>query len=68
MIAEGIEDRTQLSTLRALGCPLGQGFLFAKPLPLADAQRLMQESADDPTPARASDPEPRRGRLLSGSA
>jgi diguanylate cyclase (GGDEF)-like protein/PAS domain S-box-containing protein len=45
VIAEGIEDRTQLSTLRALGCPLGQGFLFAKPLPLADAQRLMQVTA-----------------------
>jgi diguanylate cyclase (GGDEF)-like protein/PAS domain S-box-containing protein len=51
VIAEGIEDRTQLNTLRELGCPLGQGFLFAKPLPLADAQRLIQTAANDTAPA-----------------
>jgi predicted signal transduction protein with EAL and GGDEF domain len=31
-VAEGIETRTQLRRLRELGCPLGQGYLFAKPL------------------------------------
>jgi EAL domain-containing protein (putative c-di-GMP-specific phosphodiesterase class I) len=51
VIAEGIENQTQLNTLRELGCPLGQGFLFAKPLPVADAQRLMQTSANDTGPA-----------------
>ena len=44
VIAEGIENQLQLDTLRELGCPLGQGFLFAKPLPLADAQRLLCRS------------------------
>jgi len=44
VVAEGIEEHTQLKALRELGCPLGQGFLFAKPMPAADADRhLAQE-------------------------
>src|SRR6266536_1012532 len=31
-IAEGIEAPDQLQSLRESGCPLGQGYLFAKPL------------------------------------
>jgi len=31
MVAEGIEEPGQLDRLRALGCELGQGFLFARP-------------------------------------
>jgi diguanylate cyclase (GGDEF)-like protein/PAS domain S-box-containing protein len=30
--AEGIEGHGQLASLRAMGCELGQGFLFAKPM------------------------------------
>jgi EAL domain-containing protein (putative c-di-GMP-specific phosphodiesterase class I) len=30
-VAEGIETDEQWSTLRDLGCDLGQGFLFARP-------------------------------------
>jgi EAL domain-containing protein (putative c-di-GMP-specific phosphodiesterase class I)/anti-sigma regulatory factor (Ser/Thr protein kinase) len=33
VVAEGIEDRETLVALQELGCDLGQGFLFAKPLP-----------------------------------
>ena len=33
IVAEGIEEPTQLDRLRALGCELGQGFLFARPMP-----------------------------------
>jgi diguanylate cyclase (GGDEF)-like protein len=31
LIAEGIEEPEQLDLLRRLGCPLGQGFLLARP-------------------------------------
>jgi diguanylate cyclase (GGDEF)-like protein len=33
IIAEGIEEEAQLAQLRELGCELGQGFLFAHPMP-----------------------------------
>jgi EAL domain-containing protein (putative c-di-GMP-specific phosphodiesterase class I) len=32
-VAEGVERPEQLASLRALACDLGQGYLFAKPLP-----------------------------------
>jgi diguanylate cyclase (GGDEF)-like protein len=32
-VAEGIEEDDQLHQLRDLGCDLGQGYLFARPLP-----------------------------------
>ena len=44
VIAEGIEDRVQLESLRELGCRLGQGFLFARPMPAQDAERLLLDS------------------------
>ena len=35
-IAEGVEQEVQQAALAALGCRLGQGYLFARPLPPAD--------------------------------
>jgi diguanylate cyclase (GGDEF)-like protein/PAS domain S-box-containing protein len=35
-LAEGIETEEQLAFLIARGCPLGQGFLFGRPMPAAD--------------------------------
>jgi EAL domain-containing protein (putative c-di-GMP-specific phosphodiesterase class I) len=31
-VGEGVETPEQLAALRALGCQLGQGFLFARPM------------------------------------
>ena len=44
VVAEGIETEAQFETLRAMGCDVGQGYLFAKPLPAADATRLLRPS------------------------
>jgi diguanylate cyclase len=43
--AEGIETAEQVAALQALGCPLGQGFHFARPLPAAEATRVLEMPA-----------------------
>jgi EAL domain-containing protein (putative c-di-GMP-specific phosphodiesterase class I) len=42
VVAEGIETAAQVADLREFGCPLGQGFLFARPLPPDELDRLLQ--------------------------
>jgi diguanylate cyclase (GGDEF)-like protein/PAS domain S-box-containing protein len=49
VVAEGIELATQTDSLRDLGCKLGQGFLFAKPMhPDALAEYLGKQGLLDP--------------------
>jgi diguanylate cyclase (GGDEF)-like protein/PAS domain S-box-containing protein len=36
VVAEGVENEAQLQYLRALGCPVVQGFLFSRPRPLKE--------------------------------
>jgi diguanylate cyclase (GGDEF)-like protein/PAS domain S-box-containing protein len=40
-IAEGIESQGQLASVRAVGCDLAQGFLFAHPVPADQMSRLL---------------------------
>ena len=40
-VAEGIEHRHQADTLDELGCSLGQGYLFARPMPAAAMDELL---------------------------
>ena len=35
-VAEGIETADALEVLRAMGCPRGQGFFFARPVEVDD--------------------------------
>jgi diguanylate cyclase len=42
VIAEGIETSEQVADLRELGCPLGQGYLFARPLPPEEIDTLLE--------------------------
>ncbi len=41
IIAEGVETEAQRAMLQALGCTLYQGYLFSKPLPLAEFEQLL---------------------------
>lgn len=45
LIAEGIETRYQMETLRRLGCDEMQGYLFNKPVPAAEAEYLLCNNA-----------------------
>ncbi|MDX6749797.1 EAL domain-containing protein [Geminicoccaceae bacterium 1502E] len=50
-LAEGIETRAQCDMLRDLGCPWGQGYHFARPMPAADFLVWAQERARRDRPA-----------------
>jgi len=45
VIAEGIETAKQLESLRALGCDLGQGYLFSQPVEARAAGELLSQPA-----------------------
>jgi diguanylate cyclase (GGDEF)-like protein len=42
VVAEGIEHGFQADRLREIGCRLGQGYLFARPLPHAEIEQLLR--------------------------
>lgn len=43
LVAEGVETDGQAVHLRDMGCQMAQGFLFAKPLPLAQFEALIEQ-------------------------
>ncbi|NNE66988.1 MAG: bifunctional diguanylate cyclase/phosphodiesterase [Pyrinomonadaceae bacterium] len=46
VIAEGIETTDQLKILIDLGCDYGQGYLFSRPLPVADMETELYKKKD----------------------
>ncbi|WP_438315003.1 EAL domain-containing protein [Sporosarcina sp. FA9] len=40
-VAEGIEEKRHIDILLSLGCTIGQGFYYYKPMPLAEASLLL---------------------------
>lgn len=44
-VAEGIETEDQLRVLQNLGCDIGQGYLFAKPLPKEEIEKMLYQKA-----------------------
>ncbi|MCX7111236.1 MAG: EAL domain-containing protein [Proteobacteria bacterium] len=44
VIAEGIETQGQCDILKQIGCDYGQGYLFSKPLPADEFERLIMVS------------------------
>jgi diguanylate cyclase (GGDEF)-like protein len=53
-VAEGIERERELAELRAEGCDLGQGFLFARPLDASEAEAMLFSAG----PKRLGPPQP----------
>jgi diguanylate cyclase (GGDEF)-like protein len=59
VVAEGVETPEQVAELRALGCPVGQGYLFARPAPPARFDVLCRDGLREIPHARR--PSVRRG-------
>jgi diguanylate cyclase (GGDEF)-like protein/PAS domain S-box-containing protein len=49
VVAEGVEYEHQVEMLRELGCPLVQGFWFARPLDLEAATERLRQEQEQPT-------------------
>jgi diguanylate cyclase (GGDEF)-like protein/PAS domain S-box-containing protein len=52
-LAEGIENVEELAFLRALDCPLAQGYLFSRPLPASELTELLLRGTSLLAPAVA---------------
>ena len=44
LLAEGVENQYQMKTLQELGCEDMQGYLFSRPLPAGEVERLLFDS------------------------
>ena len=42
VVAEGIEKTYQLERIRGMGCEMGQGYLFSRPMPKSDAEEWLR--------------------------
>jgi diguanylate cyclase (GGDEF)-like protein len=45
VVAEGVEDERQAGILTALGCPLAQGYLFARPMTVNQLTNWLKDNA-----------------------
>ena len=43
VIAEGVESKAQLETLKLHNCPMFQGYLFSKPIPINELDQLIND-------------------------
>ncbi len=59
MTAEGIEDEMVEARLRAIVQYKGQGWLFGRPMPIADVRRMLADRGLLPS-ARRAEPGPQR--------
>jgi diguanylate cyclase (GGDEF)-like protein/PAS domain S-box-containing protein len=44
LVAEGVENRTQLKYLHAQGCHEGQGYIFSRPVPANEMSAMIREN------------------------
>ncbi|MBQ1093931.1 aminotransferase class I/II-fold pyridoxal phosphate-dependent enzyme [Streptomyces sp. B93] len=60
VIAEGIEDPGQRDLLAGMGCRFGQGYLFARPMTVAQSERVLRRPSGTPVAVRYDVPRAER--------
>ena len=50
IVAEGVETKSELTTLQGLGCHYGQGYYLGRPAQMSVLPRQMSQSGASPTP------------------
>jgi len=65
VVAEGVETEQQAAFLRKNGCPIGQGYFFARPLAAGDFVDWLQKTDSDRTADPAGLPPPLRTPLAA---
>ncbi len=50
-VAEGIETAGQLAHMRTIGCDVGQGYLFSRPVPAAEMTAFLRGARDEDSQA-----------------
>lgn len=58
LVAEGVEEAAQCERLRAQGCHMAQGFLFARPMAPDDLVQMLGQLEGEPARARPSSARP----------
>lgn len=53
VIMEGVETPEQVAFLKSIGCNYAQGYYYARPMPVADYEKLMKGREQKPTSLRA---------------
>ncbi|WP_313613833.1 EAL domain-containing protein [Agrobacterium sp.] len=53
VVAEGIENRSESEKLRGLGCEMGQGFFFGRPVDASATLRYLRDNFRDIAPTNA---------------
>lgn len=48
VVAEGIETEEDMLVINSLGCDMGQGYLFGKPMPVDDARAFIRRNLSSP--------------------
>ncbi|HWP01890.1 MAG TPA: EAL domain-containing protein [Gemmatimonadaceae bacterium] len=65
-VAEGIERQAQSERLRAMGCTLGQGYLFAPPMPAVVFEKTILAGSNDLVAPEVALAARRSARRISG--
>jgi len=65
-VAEGLEHFEQFMALRRIGCEIGQGFYFSRPVPADQVSRLLEADAATAWPAKNVPSPPKPLRTSSG--